>query len=835
MKALIYELFSGVGFCNQLFSLETAIYLANITNRKLILMIRFPLCHIGQSSWEYGNFLDFFNNDYLDFLPNGIETHYGMAPSHIKEIIDNKSICDTVNFINIFSQIGIIDVKLDTPENEDDIKAFLNHRKKCVIDFDSYTKEYMYINKSNAARCFYNFYTTKDNYFTMSRICQSLTHLQPCFYDIIKKIDLLPKNYLAIHFRFGDRKYTKRDIDRNSNRFGVPLFKLLGELNSGNLPIVIMCDRRDAELLVRLKSNFDVIFISDLIQDLNLNDNFKNFKRTELINFLIQKNICDNADYFIGHDGSTVSNYINYMHYLNDKPYYYYLDKVLKYNYIDHTWKLNGYVGGNISFRVFFADNVSKHNLKLITLTNDGYMKFTENLLISMKKLGIETKLKIYCIGEKSFKFFSDNYSKNELEQIDTNEDFLKSWVEYKACQNPDEEGKKKWASITSYKMYAIHNELIQGNDIIFTDGDIVFERDPITYMMEKIKDNDLLIQNDSHTITKKCMCTGIMYMRSNDYTREITNFENINENIDKFTNDQQYLRRYEKSMKVEYLDLNLFPNGLYYRRNKPTSAYMIHFNYDVAEQKIKRMKSFNKWYVNEPNNISQLPPPKLISTSNTVNKSDTKSKLYENEIYITDSSLTKYIETSGHKIRQGYITEIKKHEDTIINVLNINTYDAINVLEIGFLAGHSAEMFLKLNNKIKVTSIDISSFQSVDCGKKYIDKNYPNRHRLIKGNSCEVLKKLISTEKTKFDIILIDGSYEEDVVYSDIMFCKNLAHRRTKLIINNAILKENLIRYWNKGPTTASNKLISSSIIQNAKFYDIDIGKGSVICEYKI
>ena len=29
MKYLIYELFSGVGFCNQLFSLETSIYLAN--------------------------------------------------------------------------------------------------------------------------------------------------------------------------------------------------------------------------------------------------------------------------------------------------------------------------------------------------------------------------------------------------------------------------------------------------------------------------------------------------------------------------------------------------------------------------------------------------------------------------------------------------------------------------------------------------------------------------------------------------------------------------------------------------------------------------------------
>ena len=59
VKTLIYELFSGVGFCNQLFSLETAIYLANISNRKLILLIRNPLCHCGKASWDYGKFLDF--------------------------------------------------------------------------------------------------------------------------------------------------------------------------------------------------------------------------------------------------------------------------------------------------------------------------------------------------------------------------------------------------------------------------------------------------------------------------------------------------------------------------------------------------------------------------------------------------------------------------------------------------------------------------------------------------------------------------------------------------------------------------------------------------------
>ena len=34
MKTIIFELFSGVGLCNQLFSLETAIYLAHISQRK---------------------------------------------------------------------------------------------------------------------------------------------------------------------------------------------------------------------------------------------------------------------------------------------------------------------------------------------------------------------------------------------------------------------------------------------------------------------------------------------------------------------------------------------------------------------------------------------------------------------------------------------------------------------------------------------------------------------------------------------------------------------------------------------------------------------------------
>ena len=96
MKYLIYELFSGVGFCNQLFSLETAIYLANISNRRLILLIRNPLCHCGRASWDYGKFLDFFSDDYKEFFKKAMKKFGIGSPADLKPE-DEKDFYDYVD------------------------------------------------------------------------------------------------------------------------------------------------------------------------------------------------------------------------------------------------------------------------------------------------------------------------------------------------------------------------------------------------------------------------------------------------------------------------------------------------------------------------------------------------------------------------------------------------------------------------------------------------------------------------------------------------------------------------------------------------------------------
>ena len=158
MKYLIYELFSGVGFCNQLFSLETAIYLANISNRKLILLVRNPLCHCGKSSWNYGKFLDFFSDDYLKYLTHGIEIHYGVVPDHYTNILNDNKKTNSILFKKKFSQTGFIDKEIFTLYgnniNNSIIKQFLNNRKPYILDISSWSHEYIYIKTSNSSRCF---------------------------------------------------------------------------------------------------------------------------------------------------------------------------------------------------------------------------------------------------------------------------------------------------------------------------------------------------------------------------------------------------------------------------------------------------------------------------------------------------------------------------------------------------------------------------------------------------------------------------------------------------------------------------------------------------------
>tara|TARA_B110000037_G_scaffold31989_1_gene38456 strand:- start:4663 stop:8673 length:4011 start_codon:yes stop_codon:yes gene_type:complete len=368
MKYLIYDLFSGVGFCNQLFSLETAIYLANITNRKLILLIKNPLCHCGRASWDYGHFLDYFSDDYKKFLPYGIEVYYKVIPENIKNIIATSE-CNKLDIPNRFSSAVFVDSQYKMDKYKEDITLFCNGRNRLIMDFDKYEYEYIYINTSNASRCFYNFYTNKERYRLMSNICNSLSILNT---NIIEKFVNIDNNHdVSIHLRLGDYHKTQDDVNTNSSRYSNNLISTIDKLPNNNL--LVMCDRKDADVITLLKDKYTVTFTDELIKP----------SGNPIVDFLMEKNMCEKSKYFIGTSGSTVSNYINYLFYLSNKTFHLYSNKDLSTkNCEKYSWNINNTSGHSISWSTFWEDNIYKN----IMLTSNHPYVYNENLYINIKR-----------------------------------------------------------------------------------------------------------------------------------------------------------------------------------------------------------------------------------------------------------------------------------------------------------------------------------------------------------------------------------------------------------------------------------------------------------------
>ena len=97
-------------------------------------------------------------------------------------------------------------------------------------------------------------------------------------------------------------------------------------------------------------------------------------------------------------------------------------------------------------------------------------------------------------------------------------------------------------------------------------------------------------------------------------------------------------------------------------------------------------------------------------------------------------------------------------------------------IVEIGFNGGFSAGVMLNTRSDIEVLSVDLGAHDYVLTCKTWIDKQFPNRHMLIIGDSRNVLPRL-GRQLEEADLIFIDGGHLDDVPLSDIhnvlRFCR--------------------------------------------------------------
>ena len=227
--------------------------------------------------------------------------------------------------------------------------------------------------------------------------------------------------------------------------------------------------------------------------------------------------------------------------------------------------------------------------IAFVTLTNDGYVDYTLNCYESLRNINSSIDLKSYCIGDKCFNtIVKHNYPCELLnDKINTNFQVFRTG---------------NWSNITLKKFDIIYDNLRTYDYVLFTDGDIVYENNKfIHYLLEHIKDYDILIQNDTlDDFSTEILCTGFMFIKSNENTLKIFHPDNTRqyENFVGF-DDQVYVNVIKNLLNFKLLPLNLFPNGQYYYNNyNSINPYIIHFNWVVGHQKKDKMLLHNKWYL---------------------------------------------------------------------------------------------------------------------------------------------------------------------------------------------------------------------------------------------
>lgn len=184
--------------------------------------------------------------------------------------------------------------------------------------------------------------------------------------------------------------------------------------------------------------------------------------------------------------------------------------------------------------------------------------------------------------------------------------------------------------------------------------------------------------------------------------------------------------------------------------------------------------------------------------------------------------NLNNFYKEKGITQFEGYSQQVPGQCETLKRL--VNQENIVNVMEIGFNGGHSAEIFLSSNKNVKLVSFDIGYHSYVKLGKEFIDNKYPNRHELILGDS---LKTVPEYNNMKFDLIFIDGDHSYNGAKGDLLNCKRLSHKDTIVIMDDTMTRTDWIHGYNIGPNQAWNEAKEWRIIKEVGSENYCPGRG--------
>lgn len=229
----------------------------------------------------------------------------------------------------------------------------------------------------------------------------------------------------------------------------------------------------------------------------------------------------------------------------------------------------------------------------LTTITNYGYLLYTLNMLKSLAPFGLDRRVLILTMDEKS----EDILRRRGYQVVPMKGDALEKFCPWNT---------QGYDRICFIKLEWIHCLLTHRKNVLLIDGDIVFRKDPTEDLRTWEADGSthIWIQNDGHSDTEfGNMCTGFMYLRSCPTTIYLYDCVSA-EGQEKYkqcafvNNDQTYFNQFVKPYcQMKALPLVQYPNGaIFYHYHTQLSPTLVHFNWVVGHVKMAKMKEHQMW-----------------------------------------------------------------------------------------------------------------------------------------------------------------------------------------------------------------------------------------------
>jgi len=233
-------------------------------------------------------------------------------------------------------------------------------------------------------------------------------------------------------------------------------------------------------------------------------------------------------------------------------------------------------------------------DIKCVTLTNKGYIEYTDNLIESIKQNNISFNLIIYSLDEFSYKYFSSKGVDTKLVDLSFNEDRISN---FELQNSPD------FYKIVYFKFYCLNELLKSSKYVLFLDGDIVIKKNFINRILLDDLDLDLIAQSNKspHDDNVDEINSGFMLFQSNKKVLKLINPDRFT--IKKFSkfkfHDQTYINNIKSKFNYRLLDLDDFPNGAHFKKYKNSlDPYIVHYNYILGHEKKNQMIKDGNWYL---------------------------------------------------------------------------------------------------------------------------------------------------------------------------------------------------------------------------------------------